>query len=131
MPVAQEAGVVLVGPALRDRGVELALGVGRAGPRRSASIAWGESRISSSRSERDHAAGSIRPAHLAELDLAGAAAQDDLVAVLEERSRAAVRQLERLRAVPRQLDQAPLGAALGPRDRARSPSGRPCGGSRR
>ena len=47
------------------------------------------------------------------------AAQDDLVAVLEERPRRAVGEPDRLLAVPRQLDQRALAAALGPGDRAR------------
>ena len=76
--------------------------------------------------DRRHAA-----AHLAELELAGPAAQDDLVAVLEEAAFRAVRQAQRPGAVLGELDQRALGAGLGARDRSRWPSGRRCGGGRR
>ena len=70
---------------------------------------------------------STRAAHLAER----LAAQHDLVAVLEERARRAVGQLDRLRPGPRQLEQAAALLALGARDRARCRAGRPRAGSRR
>ena len=66
-------------------------------------------------------------AHLAER----LAPQDHLVAVLEERAGGAVGQLDRLLAVPAQLDQAAaLLGARGPRS-CRWRAGRPCAGSRR
>ena len=63
---------------------------------------------------RQHAA-----AHLAELDGAGPPAQHDLVAVLEEGARAAVRERDRLGAVQRQLHQRALAPVLGAGDRPR------------
>ena len=69
--------------------------------------------------------------HLGELDLARAAAEDDLVAVLEERPLRAVVEPHGALAVPGELDE----RSLRPRLRARRwfprRTGRPCGSTRR
>ena len=72
-----------------------------------------------------------RPAHLAELELARAAAQDDLVAVLEEGPRRAVREPIGLLAVPGELDQRSLAAAARARRSCPRRRGRRCGSTRR
>ena len=65
------------------------------------------------------APGSTTPSHLAELDLARAPAQHDLVAVLEERPLASVSEADRVGTVLRELDQRSLAAVLRAGDRPR------------
>src|SRR5438445_3354402 len=57
-------------------------------------------------------------AHVAELEMARTRAEHDLVSVLEERSFAPVRELQRHGAVTRELDQGALRARVGAGDRA-------------
>ena len=56
-------------------------------------------------------------ADLGELELTGPAAQHDLVVVLEEGSRGAVGEPDRMLAVPRELDERALAPVLRPGDR--------------
>ena len=98
-----------------DRGRGVALGDARAAARRAALPR---------RYVPDLASRQNRPAHLGELDLAGPAAEHDLVAVLEERPLRAVVEPDRPFAVPRELDERALGSRLAPEivpDAKRSP----------
>ena len=75
-------------------------------------------RAGASRALRADAGGQDPAAHLRELELAGSTAQHDLVVVLEERPRRAVREPDRMLAVRRELDERSLAAVLRPGDRA-------------